>query len=126
MPFSMELMLTNLNPCDVMPTVHLPSEILTEILSRLPVKTLIRFTSVCKSWYCLIKDPSFIMTHLNHSSSYNTGNLLIVPAKLKLGRPNFYSLLSEKSLFEYWKSEFPLHTQSGTTEVVGCCNGCFV
>lgn len=30
-----------------------------EILSRLPVRSLIRFKCVCRSWYALISDPSF-------------------------------------------------------------------
>ncbi|XAR62777.1 hypothetical protein NMG60_11017649 [Bertholletia excelsa] len=122
-------MLTKVKPSYLMPTVgesppkHFPSKILIEILSRLPVRTLIRFTSVCKSWYLLIKDPRFIVKHSNLSSSYNTDNLLIVPKKLKLCGPNFYHLLSEETFVEYWKSEFPLRTKSRTVAVIGSCNG---
>lgn len=39
-------------------------ELLIEILIRLPLKSLIRFTIVCKSWLHLIrKDPQFAMRH---------------------------------------------------------------
>ncbi|BAT94597.1 hypothetical protein LR48_Vigan588s001700 [Vigna angularis] len=50
-------------------TVFLPHEILTEILRRLPPKSLLRFTTVCKSWRSLITHPSFISLHHRHSSS---------------------------------------------------------
>ncbi|TKY66124.1 F-box/kelch-repeat protein [Spatholobus suberectus] len=46
----------------------LSDELIEEILSRLPVKTLIRFKSVCKGWYSLISDPSFIKLHLRKSA----------------------------------------------------------
>jgi len=51
-------------------TVFLPHEILTEILRRLPPKTLLRFTTVCKSWRSLITHPSFISLHHRHSPSF--------------------------------------------------------
>ncbi|KAL2940578.1 hypothetical protein RDABS01_022687 [Bienertia sinuspersici] len=38
---------------------ELPEEVLIEILLRLPVKSLIRFTSVCKYWFSLIKSSQF-------------------------------------------------------------------
>ncbi|KAJ8549340.1 hypothetical protein K7X08_033047 [Anisodus acutangulus] len=38
-------------------------EILCYILSRLPVKTLLRFRSVCKQWRKLISKPDFIADH---------------------------------------------------------------
>ncbi|KRH08602.1 hypothetical protein GLYMA_16G160500v4 [Glycine max] len=37
-------------------------EILGEILHRLPAKTLLKCTTVCKSWKSLITHPSFIST----------------------------------------------------------------
>ncbi|KAK9289337.1 hypothetical protein L1049_007492 [Liquidambar formosana] len=54
----------------------LPHDVVIEILSRLPVKTLLRFRCVCKSWYATITHPSFITTHLNRISSYNNHGYL--------------------------------------------------
>ncbi|XP_020412991.1 F-box/kelch-repeat protein At3g06240 [Prunus persica] len=44
---------------------HLPSTMIEEILSRLPVKSLCRFKCVSKPWSSLISDdPSFVALHL--------------------------------------------------------------
>jgi F-box interacting protein len=42
----------------------LPEELLVEILIKLPPKSLLRCTSVCKPWYSLITSTRFIDTHL--------------------------------------------------------------
>ncbi|RZC68189.1 hypothetical protein C5167_031447 [Papaver somniferum] len=45
-------------------------DVMVEILSRLPVKSLMRFKSVCKHWLYLIKqDKGLIDLHFNHSKS---------------------------------------------------------
>ena len=43
---------------------HLPDDIVLNILSRLPVKSLLRFRCVCKTWVSSITTPNFISTHL--------------------------------------------------------------
>ncbi|MFS8015869.1 putative F-box domain-containing protein [Helianthus anomalus] len=41
---------------------HIPFEIQEEIMNMLPVKSLLRFRSVCKAWSSLIESSDFI-TH---------------------------------------------------------------
>ena len=41
----------------------LPQELIREILLRLPVKSLLRFKCVCKSFLSLISDPQFVISH---------------------------------------------------------------
>ena len=48
----------------------LPHDVVLNILTRLPVKLLIRFWCVCKSWYFAISNPNFI-NHLNQPKTYN-------------------------------------------------------
>ncbi|GLT54815.1 hypothetical protein SLA2020_279810 [Shorea laevis] len=48
---------------------YLPNEVIVNILSRLPVKLLMRFRCVSKAWCSLISSPHFIATHLNRSLS---------------------------------------------------------
>lgn len=46
----------------------LPDEVMVEILSRLPVKSLIRFRCVCKPWLSLFSNPNFAAMNLNRTS----------------------------------------------------------
>ncbi|XP_028787815.1 F-box/kelch-repeat protein At3g23880-like [Neltuma alba] len=46
-----------------------PKDLMEEIFVRLPVKSLLRFKCVAKSWYALITDPCFIARHLERSRS---------------------------------------------------------
>ncbi|XP_020211493.1 F-box/kelch-repeat protein At3g23880 [Cajanus cajan] len=41
----------------------LPLELVAEILLRTPVRSVLRFRSVCKSWLSLISDPHFRVSH---------------------------------------------------------------
>ena len=43
----------------------LPKDVIIEILSSLPAKSLLRFKCVCKEWCSIIQDQVFIETHLN-------------------------------------------------------------
>ncbi|CAJ1967971.1 unnamed protein product [Sphenostylis stenocarpa] len=53
----------------------LPQDVLFEILSRVPVKDLMRFKCVSKWWNHLVSDPTFVKLHLQRSSK-NTHILL--------------------------------------------------
>ncbi|XP_030924573.1 F-box/kelch-repeat protein At3g23880-like [Quercus lobata] len=46
-----------------------PDDVVFDILTWLPVKSLIRFRCVSKSWYSTITNPIFITTHLNHNKA---------------------------------------------------------
>ncbi|RZC48381.1 hypothetical protein C5167_041336 [Papaver somniferum] len=66
---------------------HLPNEIVIDILSRLPVKALMQFKSVCKDWLYLIKqDRKFIDLHFIRSKS--RPNLLYIDPLPEKGVPH--------------------------------------
>ncbi|XVF52500.1 hypothetical protein PTKIN_Ptkin05aG0023100 [Pterospermum kingtungense] len=58
---------------------YIPQEIILQILYRLPVKSLVKFTLVCKLWQSLITSSCFINTHLAKTLSepINSHPLLI-------------------------------------------------
>lgn len=54
-----------------------PEDLIVEILSFLPVKSLLQFRCVSKSWKTLISDSTFVKLHLNRSSTRNPQLTLI-------------------------------------------------
>ncbi|XP_059664198.1 F-box/kelch-repeat protein At3g06240-like [Cornus florida] len=59
-------------------TPYLTQHLLVEILSKLPVKALLRFKCVSKRWRSLISDPHFIKAHLNQSlTNIQTQRILV-------------------------------------------------
>jgi len=88
---------------------RLPRDLWTEILVSLPVKSLLRFQCVCKSWKSLISTPTFISMHTQHSES--TGNYAHILRWLKykdIATP--YRLLHiDRSLNEFQELEYPFN-----------------
>lgn len=53
-----------------------PEGMVTEILLRLPVKSLLLCKSVCKPWLSTISNPHFVKSHIQHSIITNDPTLL--------------------------------------------------
>ena len=62
-----------------MPNAYFPDEIIREILSRLPVKSLLQFRSVSKHWKSLISDKHFIQSHYKIAETLSTRHRILVP-----------------------------------------------
>ncbi|XP_059632602.1 F-box/kelch-repeat protein At3g06240-like [Cornus florida] len=65
---------------------YLPYGVVTGILSKLPVKSLLRLRCVCKSWLNLVSAPQFITTHLHQSIT----NLSIEKLHIIIARCDFH------------------------------------
>ncbi|XP_027165917.1 F-box/kelch-repeat protein At3g23880-like [Coffea eugenioides] len=112
----------------------LPFEVITEILLRLPVKSLLKFKCVSKSWLSLISSSQFIKDHLCAFSSSEDGEqlqLLTVGIDLTdcyLKDCSLASLLHEGQPANAAEVEIdcpPSLRLSRYFNVVGCCDGLF-
>ncbi|XP_020093519.1 putative F-box protein At1g47790 isoform X1 [Ananas comosus] len=94
--------------------VPVPIDVVAEILVRLPVKSLIRFQCVSKTWRSLILDPSFMHSHRRRSQQKP---FLLIVENCWMGSDTFtiFSLTNEamleeccnspkETLVEYFKS----------------------
>lgn len=54
----------------------LPPHLLLQVFYRTPVKSLVRFKCVCKSWLALVNYPTFIQMHLTFNTSRNDKQLI--------------------------------------------------
>ncbi|KAE8021690.1 hypothetical protein FH972_007560 [Carpinus fangiana] len=76
----------------------LPEDVIMEILSRLPVKWLLRFKCVCKSWYALITNPDFINKHLTWATSHNPRRGVFLTCEHEITRTPWVSLRAYETL----------------------------
>ncbi|KAL5568327.1 hypothetical protein UlMin_024902 [Ulmus minor] len=108
----------------------LPDDVIQIIMSKLPVKTLMRCKCLSKEWNSVINTTDFISSHLLHSS---TSKLSIIEGiNLISGLPKLLLLRNETTVQDL---ELPLFARDNiqkihdlrTRIVVGSCNGliCF-
>ncbi|EYU39786.1 hypothetical protein ABFS82_06G173000 [Erythranthe guttata] len=101
----------------------LPAEIIEEILLRLPVRSLLKFTSVSKSWRALISSNDFIKAHLEISrKDTNFTRYGVVSAYLPLSHCSLPSLFSGL-VTDAVSVDFPFPISVATVCVRGTCNG---
>uniref|UniRef100_A0A2N9HUR4 F-box domain-containing protein n=1 Tax=Fagus sylvatica TaxID=28930 RepID=A0A2N9HUR4_FAGSY len=105
----------------------LSDEIVTQILLRLPIKSIITSICVCKTWKSIIQNPTFISTHLHHSTT--TNHLLLFT--IFSGSKQIYALhndddndFTEHTRFDFLVDSFTINPRF---RVVATCNGlvCF-
>ncbi|KAK2967842.1 hypothetical protein RJ640_001784 [Escallonia rubra] len=77
-----------------MASEKLPEDVVREILLMLPVKSLLRCKSICKSWYTLITMPSFISAHFNCNIALKRSHCILVKRVLPEHVPPTESVLS--------------------------------
>ncbi|XP_074270289.1 F-box only protein 8-like [Silene latifolia] len=110
---------------------YLPKELITEILSRLPVKSLLRFKSVSKSWRDLIQTREFTNLHLKQSKESNSGGMINLFTNTNICTLNYHHpntpsavKLNSPTFLDYFSSRW---NELGPPVLVGSCNGliCF-
>ncbi|KAK4403833.1 F-box/kelch-repeat protein [Sesamum angolense] len=104
-----------------------PEEIIVEILSRLPVRCLLKFRCVSKSWRSVISSNHFIRAHLAVSrKDTNFARHRIISTVLlpcySLKQCSLNSLLSEP-VADAADFDYPMKNPNNSVRAVGCCNG---
>ncbi|KAK8988026.1 hypothetical protein V6N11_065625 [Hibiscus sabdariffa] len=113
---------------------HVPGDIIVEILSRLPVKSLCRFKCVSKAWCNLMSSSQFVKLQLNQSVKSNRLTYVMYdcfefPRRLELDYESLVSgqevkLTEKESLFQSkgGRGAF-IEFYFGKRRVLGSCNG---
>ncbi|CAH1426662.1 unnamed protein product [Lactuca virosa] len=115
---------------------HLSEELIIEIFTRLPPKSLLRFRSLSKSWYSCIGSPGFIRMHTSRSTQK-----LLFRHQLyydAYGLEHFRTLFSDDFYTLHLEDQLPLCPIGGyngitavqfpcskTFIIIGSCDGIF-
>lgn len=110
-------------PCSWLALASLPDDLILEILSRLPAKSVVRFKCVCKGWLVMISSRRFADVHLEFSKSWP--RMLILPGEYSPWKTAFWmrfyeykgGLASERVHSEQFPTgiaRWPLHCEGFT------------
>ncbi|KAJ0533566.1 putative F-box domain-containing protein [Helianthus annuus] len=102
------------------PNPDLPNEIIIDILSRLPVKSLLQFRRVSKHFRNLISDTRFIKSHLKKAEALSTHHRILVPTSALLSL-NYN--LSPNDINASIELNCPFLNSRNAIKILGSCNG---
>ncbi|KAK9707282.1 hypothetical protein RND81_07G186400 [Saponaria officinalis] len=106
---------------------HFPENLIIEILSWLPARTLLQFKTVCKQWYSIIKSPHFISKQLRnyYDNNDNWRDCLIMQYCVTVaGELNVYEFLFDDTSKEILAYQEVL-TPEYNTAICGPCDGIY-
>ncbi|KAF3616202.1 putative protein argonaute 7-like, partial [Capsicum annuum] len=106
--------------------VYLEEKILTDILSRLPIRSLLRFRCVSKSWETLTSEPLFKVKHLNHAKNDPNSQKFLFYQRRRPMESVFSihsrSLSSAQLVEDVRKLGFPSNVEPRCCQVYCCCD----
>lgn len=97
--------------------LHVSSDIVLDILTRLPKKSLVRFRCVCNSWNSFITSPCFVATHLKKSQGF------LLRMRWVSGKQLCRVMMNDRTYKKILEFEIPFRFPSGSARIVGSCNG---
>ncbi|KAI3870402.1 hypothetical protein MKX03_008410, partial [Papaver bracteatum] len=100
--------------------VNLPRDIVSDILVRLPVKSIARFRCVNKVWCKFLKNPEFLKTQYKYAVEMNRFSIMV-----RNGR-DIYTFSYDPSSSTFWSSghiKYPVNFFAMGIEIFGWCNG---
>ncbi|MCH83740.1 F-box/kelch-repeat protein [Trifolium medium] len=118
---------SNTAKCHQQPPSFLPEELVFQILLRLPVRSLLEFKRVCKSWKTLISDPKFAKSHLQNLKMNPSITHQHIFTSLLIYEPSKIAYFPVKPLLEN-RSERPTTKlvelcMENRFLIIGSCNG---
>ncbi|OMO67795.1 hypothetical protein CCACVL1_20309 [Corchorus capsularis] len=99
--------------------IEIPGDVLMDILAKLPVKSLKRFSCVCKSWSSSFQTSYFVTQHYQNNLQNNNLNFLVHFYDNKSSSENSSPLSTEKV------KDFSVEEKISDFRVIGFCNGIF-
>ncbi|OIT27763.1 PREDICTED: F-box protein CPR30-like [Nicotiana attenuata] len=100
-------------------SIDVPTDTIFSILTRLPVKSLLRFKSVSKPWNAIISDDKFTKIHHHQTKALGRNKLLV---QRPSGYFNFRDL-ENPQLILMEKQLFPLKRLQQCAEIMCSCDG---
>ncbi|XP_015888408.3 F-box/kelch-repeat protein At3g23880 [Ziziphus jujuba] len=110
------------------PNGHLPEELVIQILLKQSVRDLLRWKSVCKLWFTIINNPSFIEQHLevirnNQNNNKSSNAYFIVNSWSRTSKEQCISIVSYQTLASIPEIHRVGFASPHTICIVGSCNG---
>ncbi|CAI0383790.1 unnamed protein product [Linum tenue] len=104
-------------PSAATPMDLLPTELVQDILSRLPITSLVQFRSVCRSWRVLAVDPELVALSLRRAAP-----CLLLHCDFPIRNQIYFAdLAAEDSRVR--RIQVPFWPSMPEFEVIGSCNG---
>ncbi|XP_056697233.1 F-box/kelch-repeat protein At3g23880-like [Spinacia oleracea] len=97
--------------------------LMTNILPRLPPKSLIRYKTVCKQWRSIISNPNFIESNLRLSKTNHNNNGVLVPSLSKSLSRERVETLTYISYDDFSTTDFQFNKSKYGFYNLGSCNG---
>ncbi|PIA48374.1 hypothetical protein AQUCO_01400765v1 [Aquilegia coerulea] len=101
-------------------------DIIIEILLRTPAKDLVTSKTVCKRWYNIISDSSFVNTHLHHSNNCRSRKgIILKPSGGDYWRLDEYSTkIDRKNMsVEKFNLNIVIPGKKKSVSIIASCNG---
>ncbi|KAE8734009.1 Pyridoxal phosphate phosphatase-related protein [Hibiscus syriacus] len=99
------------------------SDLIPDILCRFPVKTLLRFKCVAKTWRSLIDDPHFTKLHLQHSLRNGTNVKLFLDNCIECDDKAYAVDFDSLDNLVRFPRPFVAEITKYRSRIIGSCNG---
>ncbi|CAN1170566.1 Putative F-box protein At3g16210 [Linum perenne] len=103
-------------------TNSLSEDIAIDILTRLPVKSILRFKSVSKHWSTLPTAPQFVAAHLRRSASNDHHQLIVQHSSSGLDELKI-TVFDANLRTLHDDLQVPVQELGRSTSIIGSCNG---